>query len=199
MKTNFDGSAADMPALAQLNRATLLAAAIAGGVLVTTVLPAEYGIDPTGIGRLLGLTEMGEMKKGEPTAEGAAPAAGVAAPVAVTNADASEPGTESSRITMTLAPNQGGEVKATMEKDATIEYDWSTGGGKLNFDLHGEPPGAAEDEYTTHGKGASVAEKGTFRAPFGGTHGWFWRNRTSAPVTVTVSISGGFSKFERKK
>ena len=26
------------------------------------VLPAEYGIDPTGVGRALGLTQMGEIK-----------------------------------------------------------------------------------------------------------------------------------------
>lgn len=31
---------------------------------LTTVLPAEYGMDPTGIGGLLGLTKMGEMKTG---------------------------------------------------------------------------------------------------------------------------------------
>jgi len=31
-------------------------------LLLTTVLPAEYGIDPTGAGRVLGLTQMGEIK-----------------------------------------------------------------------------------------------------------------------------------------
>jgi hypothetical protein len=36
--------------------------AVAGILLVTCVLPAEYGIDPTGVGRVLGLTQMGEVK-----------------------------------------------------------------------------------------------------------------------------------------
>jgi hypothetical protein len=35
---------------------------VAGFLLVTVVLPAEYGVDPTGIGRVLGLTQMGVIK-----------------------------------------------------------------------------------------------------------------------------------------
>lgn len=46
----------------KLLRSTLLALAIAALLLVTIVLPAEYGIDPTGVGRVLGLTRMGEIK-----------------------------------------------------------------------------------------------------------------------------------------
>ncbi len=40
----------------------MLALAAAGTLLVCVVLPAEYGIDPTGVGRVLGLTQMGEIK-----------------------------------------------------------------------------------------------------------------------------------------
>ncbi|MCC7055743.1 MAG: hypothetical protein IT355_20915 [Gemmatimonadaceae bacterium] len=50
------------PSGGSLLRATLIALAVAGVLLVTCVLPAEYGKDPTGIGRLLGLTQMGEVK-----------------------------------------------------------------------------------------------------------------------------------------
>ena len=46
----------------QLLRSTLIALAVAGLLLVTVVLPAEYGIDPTGAGRVLGLTRMGQIK-----------------------------------------------------------------------------------------------------------------------------------------
>jgi hypothetical protein len=46
----------------RLLRSTLIAAVVAGILLVTVVLPAEYGIDPTRIGRVLGLTQMGEIK-----------------------------------------------------------------------------------------------------------------------------------------
>lgn len=46
----------------RLLRSTMIALAVAGLLLVTVVLPAEYGIDPTGVGRVLGLTRMGEIK-----------------------------------------------------------------------------------------------------------------------------------------
>ncbi|TVO69334.1 transmembrane anchor protein [Denitromonas ohlonensis] len=53
---------AELPTSGQLLRSTGLAALIAAGLLITTVLPAEYGIDPTGVGRTLGLTQMGTIK-----------------------------------------------------------------------------------------------------------------------------------------
>ena len=52
----------ELPSKAKLVKSTLLSIVIAGIILVTAVLPAEYGIDPTGIGSALGLTSMGEIK-----------------------------------------------------------------------------------------------------------------------------------------
>ena len=52
----------ELPTSRQLVRSTLIALVGAGALLVTVVLPSEYGIDPTGSGRILGLTEMGEIK-----------------------------------------------------------------------------------------------------------------------------------------
>jgi hypothetical protein len=53
---------AELPTTAQLIRSTIIAIVTAAILLVTIVLPAEYAIDPTGIGRILKLTEMGEIK-----------------------------------------------------------------------------------------------------------------------------------------
>jgi hypothetical protein len=53
---------AELPSSGKLLRSTALAFTAAAALLVTTVLPADYGIDPTGIGAKLGLTEMGEIK-----------------------------------------------------------------------------------------------------------------------------------------
>ena len=53
---------ADLPSKAQLIRSTVIAVAIATVILITAVLPAEFGIDPTGIGKLIGLSKMGEIK-----------------------------------------------------------------------------------------------------------------------------------------
>lgn len=51
-----------LPSSKQLLVSTLAAFVVAMILLITVILPAEYAIDPTGIGRGLGLTEMGEIK-----------------------------------------------------------------------------------------------------------------------------------------
>ena len=52
----------ELPSTARLLRSTVIAAIIACVLLVTVVMPSEYAIDPTGAGRALGLTQMGEVK-----------------------------------------------------------------------------------------------------------------------------------------
>lgn len=54
--------ASELPSTKQLLKSTGVAAVIATALLVTVILPAEYGVDPTGAGSLLGLTEMGRIK-----------------------------------------------------------------------------------------------------------------------------------------
>jgi len=53
----------EAPSASSLRRASLVAVLIAVTLFVTAVLPAEYGIDPTGIGRRIGLTQMGRLKQ----------------------------------------------------------------------------------------------------------------------------------------
>lgn len=53
----------DLPSTGKLIKSTILAALGAGVLLVTVVMPSEYGIDPTGVGKILGLTDMGEIKQ----------------------------------------------------------------------------------------------------------------------------------------
>ncbi len=193
----------ELPTTKQLNRATLVAAGVAAVLLATVVLPAEYGIDPTGIGRAIGLTEMGEAKRA------AASGAPEAAAPAVTGTDTGDLTLDEARAsasatagvvgeaTLTLQPDQGSEVKATMKAGDEITYEWKTGGPKINFELHGEELGAAAGDYTSYEKGTSAGASGTFRAPFDGTHGWYWRNRSEAPIAVTVTAKGKFEKFAR--
>ena len=199
--TNFETpDRSQLPTTAQLNRATGLAALIAGVILVTTVLPAEYGIDPTGVGQALGLKEMGDMKEAEHLAEKAqATTTTMNAPAATAAATASSEGVKTGKVTLTLQPGEGQEVKATMVAGEEFDFTWSTDGGQLNYDQHGEMAGAASDEYTSYDKGTKASATGKFRAPFDGTHGWYWRNRTDGPVTITVTANGQFEKFELKK
>ncbi len=52
----------ELPSTVMLIKSTILAAVVAGILLVTVVMPAEFGIDPTGLGKALGLKKMGEIK-----------------------------------------------------------------------------------------------------------------------------------------
>lgn len=206
---------AELPSARQLLRSTAIAALIAAGLLITTVLPAEYGVDPTGIGRILGLTQMGEIKMAlaaEAAAERAVPATQktqaivrtpppAEMPAAATPSAA--PGKETASVqqhtmTVRLKPGQGAEIKLTMRKDASVRFEWTTQGGPVNYDTHGDPVNAPKGFYHGYGKGRNTAgDAGTLQAAFDGTHGWFWRNRSAAEVTVTLKTNGNYEQIKR--
>lgn len=52
-----------LPSIRNLVSSTMVASIVAAALAVTCVLPAEYAIDTTGVGRVLGLTDMGEIKR----------------------------------------------------------------------------------------------------------------------------------------
>ena len=205
---------AELPSSKQLLRSTAIAVAAAAAILVTVVLPAEYGIDPTGIGRPLGLTQMGELKMqlaAEAEAD-RAPAAATPGPrsslpgaifaglfirsaTAQTAPPATAPRTD--ETTITLRPNQGLEVKLDMRRGARASYSW-TATGPVNYDLHGEPPnpGRGAAHSYRNGRGSS-GEQGEFTAIFDGTHGWFWRNRSTRDVSVTLRSTGEYARVIR--
>jgi hypothetical protein len=183
-----------LPTTGQINRATSLAALIAGALLVTVVMPNEYGVDPTGIGSVLGLKAAGDGKRAELLTE--EPPATASEPEA---APAAAPGIKTGKVALTLQPGEGKEVKATMKAGEEFDFNWSTDGGEVVFDQHGEMTGGANDEFTSYEKGTKASASGKFRAPFDGTHGWYWKNRTDGPVTITVTATGTFEKFALKE
>ncbi|AWZ84352.1 TPA: transmembrane anchor protein [Pseudomonas aeruginosa] len=213
----------ELPSTAQLLRSTIIAAIIACVLLVTVVMPSEYAIDPTGVGRALGLTQMGEVKiqlaeearadeaaAQTPTplpaeniaAAPAAPATTPATPAEVIPAPeqpaAPEQAALQHEMSITLSPNQGAEVKLEMKQGAKVNYSWTANGGVVNYDTHGDPYNAPRDFYHGYGKGRSTPEDtGVLEAAFDGKHGWFWRNRTSKPVTVTLRTQGDYISIKR--
>jgi hypothetical protein len=210
----------ELPSTGRLLKSTGIAAIIASALLVTTVLPAEYGVDPTGVGSLLGLTEMGRIKMQlaeEAKADAATETAGsptIAAPADMPSlpsapAEASPgPGAQptpapsapqaeawADTTTVNLAPDAGYEVKLVMEKGATARFAWFTNGPKVNYDTHGDGAGI---NYHGYGKGTNVdRQEGELTAAFTGSHGWFWRNRSGQPVTITLRTSGDYTDMKQ--
>lgn len=192
----------DLPTSRQLLKSTGIAAASAVAILVTVVLPAEYGIDPTRVGGLLGLTEMGEIKQElaeekrldemsaiEPRSSLWSDLAGLF----VSSAAAQEAPVWRDETTFTLAPGDTAEWKMEMTKGQTAQYLMTVEGGRVNFDLHGHGGGNS----VTYEKGrGSTGEEGEFTAEFDGDHGWFWRNRDNSDVTVRVQVRGDYQVFK---
>jgi hypothetical protein len=205
---------AELPSSAQLLKSTVIAALCAAVLLVAVVLPSEYGIDPTGAGRALGLTAMGEIKQAlarEAAAEGQAgpaptaalPAPAPAAPPAPKPAEApaSEapaPAMRTDEVSVTLKPGEAAEYKLSMREGAQVDFEWTSVGGGVNFDAHGDPVKAPRSFYHGYGKGrSSSGERGELVAAFDGSHGWFWRNRSGQTVTITLKVSGAYSAIKR--
>ncbi|WP_291839859.1 transmembrane anchor protein [Brevundimonas sp.] len=199
---------ADLPSTRKLLKSTGIAVAVATGLLVTVVMPAEYGVDPTRVGSLFGLTEMGRIKvslaaeaQAEEIAEATPAAGGVAPPVETTAAptpagaaSAAAAGLRSDRTVLTLAPDEGAEIKLVMQAGATARFTWTSSGGRINYDTHADRPGTP---YHGYNKGSAERVEDELTAAFTGSHGWFWRNRTGQPVTITLVTEGAYSEIKR--
>lgn len=166
--------------------ATALALGVAVVVLLTTVLPAEYNLDPTGVGRWLGLTDLataGQDEESGPTTGGSLEAvrAGAHTPQAGTLTE--------DTYTVELRPFEGVEYKYRLERGQGLLYSW-TATGAVDYDLHGEPDGAPARYSESYDKGESASASGLLIAPTPGVHGWFWENTGSGRITVTLHTSG---------
>lgn len=181
-------------------KATLWALAGAAALLVVVVLPAEYGIDWTGAGRALGLTTMGEQKVAAARAA-AAPAPAVArsggAAAPIQHATAASRALRSDSIDVTLHPKGEVEYKAILAEGDAIVYEWDAGGASLVFDFHGEPAAGPPGAFLGFEKGSAAKGAGTLKAPFDGTHGWYWRNATAATVVIRLKVSGFHTDMKR--
>lgn len=181
------------PSSAELIRATMFAAGAAAIVLLMAVLPAEYGTDPTGLGKRLGLLRTGS--QGEAAVPPAADA--TTAPTGATMTRQPEP-FKSEELSITLGWREGAEIKAHMKQGQRMVFSWQSSGGAVEMDMHGERFKAPEGQFTSYWKEDQISSgHGAFEAPFDGTHGWFWQNYGKDAVTITVKASGYFEKIGR--
>lgn len=202
----------ELPSTRKLVRSTVIALLTAVGLLVTVVMPSEYAVDPTGVGRALGLTQMGELKitlAQEALADAAPPQPAAVAPAPAPAPQVAQvqpaakpaaqpvatpaPALKTNQMTVTLKPGEGTEIKLEMLKNTTVSYEWITAGGPVNYDTHGEPYNGEKGYFHSYTKGKQVSgDQGEFTAIFDGTHGWFWRNRSNNDVTISLKTTGDY-------
>lgn len=164
--------------LASLIKALIAALFLAVVILITAVLPAEYGIDLTGFGKVMGLTAL-------------APEAEVAEKPAITSCD-TDVALRSDSVKITVPANSGLEYKLHIEKDAVLTYSWKTDGAALYFDFHGEPQGDTTGYFKSFKETIGSKDGGSLTVPFTGSHGWYWKNESASPVTVMLEIKGAY-------
>ncbi len=161
---------------------------IAGGALLVAVLPAEFGVDPTGLGRRLGLMALADMKK-----QVAAFEDGKGATSAAQTVVASARPLQQETVEFALAPGEFVEYKYRLEKGESLLYAWQASAA-VNVEFHAEPDGAPKGYAESYEKQSGVRSKsGTLHAPFAGIHGWYWENTSQAPATVTLKSSGFYT------
>ena len=158
-----------------LIKASIFAGLFGALVLTIVILPAEYNIDPTGLGANLGLTRLAN-----------------ATPVSqVKPASVGQTGKyQEDHVEITVPAGKGLEYKFSAQKGESIRYSWETTGGELFFDFHGEPKGDTTGYFQSYTVSTSDRVRGSLTAPFEGSHGWYWENKGNSPITVFVQIEG---------
>lgn len=191
----------------QIINATVSALILGLALLVVAVFPAEYGIDPTGAGRLLGFSKLYQ-----PDSEMAPVAAvqtaralkmeelgsgpDVPLPKEANNpAPSTQLGQRQDSVTIKVPAGEGLEYKMNMLKYGQVKYEWVTDQGVLYFDFHGEVkeinPGNDTffESYTAANSNNMI---GTFLAPFEGRHGWYFKNNTAREIVVSLRMKGQY-------
>lgn len=158
-------------------------------IAVCFVLPAEFGIDPTGAGRALGLTKIAapgpslELQRGMKRSGVLTPSDAPLPPAAGA----------SDRFEVTLAPYEAIELKYEIPQGQAMVFDWRAT-APVHVDMHAHPyegGTALTESYLIDD--SLPAQSGRYVAAFTGIHGWYWQNRSLTDVTVTLNASGGIA------
>ncbi|EAZ98419.1 hypothetical protein [Marinobacter sp. ELB17] len=218
-------SRSELPSSAQLIRSTIIAAIVALVLLVTVVMPSEYALDPTGAGRLLGLTEMGAIKAQlaqEAAADDAAQMVAVQSSIEETPSEPVEPVFETAAV-VEVEPEAAPKVEQPAPPIAA-EPEWQdevrvvlTPGEGTEFKLTMQEGDVARFawvstggpvNFDTHGDGGGQSisyekgrdvpqDEGELKAAFSGNHGWFFRNRNDNDITLVLRTDGDYGELKR--
>jgi hypothetical protein len=178
-----------------------LAALVAGGFVVASlitvcaVLPAEFHLDPTGIGTATGLMGLSAAPEAKSAPASAAAPGQPAAPV-LAREYPTPFRSDTIDIPLKGADSEGSELeyKVRMKPGATLVYSWSVQAPPEEFyyDFHSQqlPSPGPKEVVISHKSGLGVGGNGSLVAPFEGIHGWYLQNQSEKPVVVHLKLSG---------
>ena len=204
------------PSRRALLRSTAAALAAAALATVLFVLPAEYGVDPTGLGAKLGLTRLAEIEDDhdddhdEPTETVVGTYPGLPNEE---DFDYFEPEVfgepfskgqparyREDRFSIDLDVSEQVEYKAVMQRGDAIVYSWSVNSDTVYTDFHADPgedaEGYPEGYFIRYRESETAQDAGSIVAPFAGNHGWYWLNIEEQPVTITLEVAGYYERVD---
>ena len=190
----------DLPTSAQLLKSTIITIMVAIILLVMVILPAEYGTDPTGVGKLSGLKEMGDIKMS--LLEESQNELSQENNTSSIDTDSLDKAMVNNTINndvveITIEPGKAIEIKLEIKSGSLVQYEWETIKGGLNYNLHGDGYKGSQ-KFISYKKGRMVqSDSGELQAEFDGYHGWFWRNREEFSVTVILQTSGDYIQIKQ--
>lgn len=182
--TDTDPTIAAPPSRKKLLIGSAAAVAVAAIALVVFVLPAEFGIDPTGAGKALGLTELSEPGISEEQIRGAKRTG-----VLTLSETPLEREQWDDQWQVTLAPYEGIELKYTLDEGGAIDFEWEAG-DTVEYDLHAHPFEGGTELTESYAVDDGNRMQGRYVAAFTGLHGFYWQNRNLDDVTVTIRAAG---------
>lgn len=202
-------NAENKAAAGALLKTTLITAVAAIVVTVLFVLPAEYGIDPTGVGARLGLLDLGGIddEADDKDQDDAATIVLGAYPGIPDEFDMYEPEVfgepfsathdtvfRTETLTINLDLGEEVEYKAVMRQGDAIVYSWTVNSGDVYTDFHADPGEAAEGYpegyFIRYRESETGSSSGSIVAPFDGNHGWYWLNIQDNAIEITLQIHG---------
>jgi hypothetical protein len=181
------------PSRKKLLIGSVAALGVAAVAVVGFVLPAEFGIDPLGIGKALGLTKLSEPGLSEEQERGNKRVGAL-----TLSEQPPQPEAWTDRWQITLRPYEAIELKYTLAEKAPLDFSW-TATAPLYYDMHSHPFDGGDTLTETYSLDTRAQMHGRYVAQFTGLHGWYWQNRTMGDVTLTVQAAGpitGSTLFE---
>lgn len=176
----------------RLLAATAGALGLAALVVAGFVLPAEYGRDPLGVGRMSGVGRLWAPDEIQVDGRGASGAL----------AREYEQPFRTDVVEIPLGGFLSGagdselEYKVRMKKGATLTYAWEAMGAAdprdVRFDQHGHttPATGRAMEVVTFRQGSGLRQQGAVTAPFDGIQGWQFSNGGDEPIVIRLRLAG---------
>ena len=170
------GQRADAPSPRKIAAAAVIALLTAAVVLLVAVLPAEYGLDPLGTGRALGLLALAQVR-----------------PIAPQSGEYRLDSAE-----LLVHPSEWVEYTYRLEEGGSMLFSWQAT-GPVSYNFHSRPDGAPPGYAESFDQQETDQAHGTYMAPFSGIHGWYWENRGATELTITLTTAGFYSRAQEAR